>query len=50
MLDAAEEAMAFAANRQRKDLDLDENRMLTLALVRSIEIIGEAGPSVSEEC
>lgn len=46
MLDAANEATAFAANRGRKDLEKD--RMLTLALVRSIEIIGEAGARVSE--
>ena len=46
MLDAADEATVFAANRGRKDLE--EDRMLTLALIRSIEIIGEAGARVSE--
>lgn len=46
MLDAADEATVFAANRGRKDLE--EDRMLTLALVRSIKIIGEAGARVSE--
>jgi uncharacterized protein with HEPN domain len=33
MLDAASEALAFAANRNRRDLDTD--RMLVLALVKS---------------
>lgn len=47
MLDAAETAMSFVAERKREDLDTD--RMLALALVRSIEIIGEAGARVSEE-
>lgn len=47
MLDAAEEALEFAAGKKREDLDND--RMLALALVRSIEIIGEAGARVSEE-
>jgi uncharacterized protein with HEPN domain len=40
MLDAAREALAFAHGRSRTDLDRD--RMLVLALVKSIEIIGEA--------
>jgi uncharacterized protein with HEPN domain len=47
MLDAATEALGFAAKRGRRDLDTD--RMLVLALVKSIEIIGEAGARVSEE-
>ena len=47
MLEAAREASSFAANRDRRDLDTD--RMLVLALVKSIEIIGEAGARVSEE-
>lgn len=47
MLDAAEEALGFATGKKREDLDND--RMLALALVRSIEIIGEAGARVSEE-
>lgn len=46
MLDAAQEAMSFVADRHRRDLDTD--RMLVLALVKSIEIIGEAGARVSE--
>ena len=36
MLDAAEDAINFIHDKTRKDLDLD--RMLTLALVKSIEI------------
>lgn len=35
------------AGRSREDLDA--NRMLALALVRSIEVIGEAGSQVSQE-
>ena len=44
MLDAAREALAFSRNRKREDLDAD--RVLTLALVKCIEIVGEAGPLV----
>jgi len=47
MLDAATESLGFVSGRDRRDLDTD--RMLVLALVKSIEIIGEAGASVSEE-
>ncbi len=47
MLDAAREALSFVTDRERRDLDTD--RMLVLALVKSIEIIGEAGARVSEE-
>ncbi len=45
MIDAAEAAMGFAAGRQRVDLDTD--RMLSFALVRAIEIIGEAARHVT---
>ena len=48
MLDAAQEALSFVPGRDRSDLD--ENRMLCLALVRCIEIIGEAASKVSLEC
>jgi len=41
ILDAAREAIAFAKNRNRADLDTD--RKLNLSLVRLLEIIGEAG-------
>ena len=47
MLDATQEAIAFASNRSRQDLD--EDRMLSFALVRAIEIIGEAANKVSPE-
>ena len=47
MLDAASEAVAFAQNSCRKDLDGD--RKLTLALVKDIEIIGEAAYQISED-
>jgi uncharacterized protein with HEPN domain len=45
MLDAAQEALAFAHGRQREELEQD--RQLTLALVKAIEIIGEAASQVS---
>lgn len=48
MLDAAREASSFVAGRDRNALD--ENRMLLLSLVKSIEIIGEAAGRVSGEC
>ena len=47
MLDAAEEAARFIAGASRADLDT--NRMLAFALVRAIEIVGEAASRVSEE-
>jgi len=47
MLDAAEEAMGFAQGCKRRDLDQD--RKLTLALVKDIEIIGEAAYQISDE-
>jgi len=47
MLDAAEEAMGFAQGRERRDLDQD--RKLTLALVKEIEIIGEAAYQIFDE-
>jgi uncharacterized protein with HEPN domain len=48
MLEAAREAISFAQNRTRSDLD--SNKMLTLSLVKSIEIIGEAATRVTKEC
>ena len=47
MLEAAGEALAFIAGRTRADLDRD--RMLALALVKCLEIIGEAAHSVSAQ-
>ena len=45
-LDAAVEAATFAESRTRADLEQD--RILTLALVKSVEIIGEAARNVTE--
>jgi len=47
MLDHAREAVQMAAGRRRNDLKQD--RMLELALVRLVEIVGEAATRVSEE-
>ena len=47
MLDAAREACSFVEGRKRNNLDRD--RRLVLALVKSIEIIGEAAARVSKE-
>jgi uncharacterized protein with HEPN domain len=47
MLEAAQNAISFASGRTRSDLDTD--KMLVLALVKSVEIIGEAGSKVSTE-
>jgi uncharacterized protein with HEPN domain len=47
MIDAAEAALRFASGRSRQDLDDDE--MLTFALTRAVEIIGEAASRVSSE-
>ena len=45
MLDAAQEALSFVGDKTRSELDA--NRMLTLSLVKSIEIVGEAASRVS---
>lgn len=47
MIDAAESALRFIQGRNRADLDSDE--MLLFALVRAVEIIGEAAGKVSGE-
>jgi uncharacterized protein with HEPN domain len=47
MIDAAESVLSFMAGRQRSDLD--DDRMLLFAVVRAIEVIGEAASKVSEE-
>ena len=47
MLDAAREALSFVAGRRSEDLGRD--RMLVLALVKEIEIIGEAASRISDE-
>lgn len=45
MLDAAIEAVGFVKGRSRSELDT--NRMLSLSLVRLLEVIGEAAHGVS---
>ena len=47
MLDYSREALELVRDRSRSDLDND--RVLELALVRLLEIIGEAATRVSEE-
>ena len=47
MLDHAREAVRMTKGRNRADLD--ENRMLELALVRLIEIIGEASTRIDQD-
>jgi len=46
ILDAARQAVAFIQGRGRADLDQDA--MLSLALIRLLEIIGEAARGVSD--
>ena len=47
MLDAVRDAIGFARGRKRGDLDAD--RMFALALVKCIDIVGEAASGVSKE-
>lgn len=47
MLDAAREAVTFVASKTAQDLASD--RILSLALVKCIEIIGEAATKVTNE-
>lgn len=46
MLEAAQEALGFARGRSRADLDRD--RMLVMALLKEVEVIGEAAARISE--
>jgi len=46
MIDACEVAAQFIAGRSRADLD--DDRMLLFALIRAIEVIGEAASKISE--
>lgn len=46
MVDAIESVQRFVAGRQRADLDGDE--MLRFAVVRAIEVVGEAATRTSE--
>lgn len=45
MLDAARKAVEFVQGRTREDLETDEK--LTLALLRLLEVVGEAAKGVS---
>ena len=45
MLDSARQAVEFAQGKSRKDLDVDS--MLVLALMKAIELVGEAANQVS---
>lgn len=47
MLDAIDEALSFIEGRSKKDLF--EDRMLTLSIIKEIEIIGEAASRVTDE-
>ncbi|HEY8211120.1 MAG TPA: HepT-like ribonuclease domain-containing protein [Myxococcaceae bacterium] len=47
MVEAATEVAHFISGRKRSDLDADS--MLLFAVVRAIEIVGEAASKVSEE-
>jgi len=47
MLDAAREAVSFVEGKKRSDLDAD--RMLTLSVLKCIEIIGEAASKVTKQ-
>lgn len=47
MVDASQSAIRFMAGKQRVDLDSDQ--MLLFAVVRAIELVGEAASKVSVE-
>lgn len=47
MIDAANEAISFVADKSKTELETD--RALALALVKSIEIVGEAASKVFRE-
>jgi uncharacterized protein with HEPN domain len=47
MLEAATDAISFAEGRRREDLNT--GRMLTLSIVKSIEILGEAASKITPE-
>lgn len=46
--EASLEALQFLENQTKEDLE--NNRMLTLALIKELEIIGEAANNISKEC
>ena len=47
MVEAAREALSFSQGKDRKDLT--SSRMLVLSLIKSIEIIGEAASTVTQQ-
>jgi uncharacterized protein with HEPN domain len=47
MLDAAKEVEQFASGKSREDLDRD--RLLTLGVIKAIEMIGEAASKVTSD-
>ena len=47
MADASKKAVNFATGRERADLDSDE--MFALAIIRLLEIVGEAAKGISED-
>jgi uncharacterized protein with HEPN domain len=47
MIDAAEAAIGFAHGRKRDDLERDQ--MLLFALVRAVEVLGEAAARLSDD-
>lgn len=47
MVEASQTAMQFVSNRTRDDLQTDQ--MLSFAVVRAIEVLGEAANKVSED-
>jgi uncharacterized protein with HEPN domain len=48
MRDATQEAISFMLGQKREDLE--NNRQLLLAVVKDIEIIGEAASKLSQDC
>lgn len=48
MLDASQKLAEFTRNCERKDFDKDEK--LALAVVRLLEIVGEAAKNISDKC
>jgi uncharacterized protein with HEPN domain len=48
MLDSAQEAVSFATGLGPSELA--GNRLVSLAVVRAIEVVGEAASQVSKEC
>jgi uncharacterized protein with HEPN domain len=48
MLDAVVLALGFVQGRSREDMDTDPQ--LNMAILRALEVLGEASKHVSEEC